>query len=252
MNETDKAWLAALIDGEGSIGIGHQVHLVENQKRSTFFPYISISNLNRPILEKAKELFQSGCITEAKGVYTFITKKQQSIYKVLKDIKPYLIIKKDHANLLLEYLEFNMINFGAPQGETHKEYYIKMRKLNLKRGQKLKLPKFYLQKQTRGLWISKEELERLYLQEELSLREIAQKLNVSKVSVWRALKRFNIKTRPKSKDTRSKSTYRAWTKEEDEFLRNNYTKMTDREIAQALNRTISSVFGRRWVLGLRK
>lgn len=48
------------------------------------------------------------------------------------------------------------------------------------------------------------------------------------------------------------SIYKKWGKEEEEFIKQNYLNMTDQELAKCLNRSLSSVKGKRHHLGLTK
>jgi len=195
--EIEKSWLACSLDSEGTVGIGHRVLNYKGRKISEFYPYLAISNLNRAYLQHARRIIGSGYLGESKGVYQLSIKKQTVILEVLEDIFPYLIIKRKRAHLLIRYLNFNLINFHGPQSKKHRDFFVKMRNLNLKRNQTLKLPEFYLQRQTKGLWSTRQELEDLYLKERKSIEEISRILQVNSTSVFRALRRFGILTRDK-------------------------------------------------------
>ena len=95
MEEVDKAWLAAAIDGEGSISL-------PNGK-----PRITVTNNNREFLEKVHRLF--GCDVgvgisarhqkeEYKSLtYIFVVSRRDLIQAVLPQIIPYMIVKKSNA-----------------------------------------------------------------------------------------------------------------------------------------------------------
>lgn len=99
MEEVDKAWLAAAIDGEGSIGV---------YKKAV---KITIHNANEDFLKKAFSLFDgAGGISKRlmkSGNYCFILNisRQDVVLNVLERILPYLIVKKSNALLCIDFLK---------------------------------------------------------------------------------------------------------------------------------------------------
>lgn len=106
------AYLAGLIDGEGTFGI---VKHKENTTRGFYFcPYISISNTNKNALLFIKEelgsignLHKTSTRKQDRGnikpSYKFDICKRQHIIEIIPKTLPYLIIKKDNALILLEF-----------------------------------------------------------------------------------------------------------------------------------------------------
>ena len=98
MNETDKAYLAGIIDGEGSI------MLSKYHKSEYPSPCISISSTDIELLEWVKFKIGSGRINKKKN-YNFDKHKTSYTYSVYYDaaievmtmIEPYLVIKKKKA-----------------------------------------------------------------------------------------------------------------------------------------------------------
>ena len=104
MEEVDKAWLAAAIDGEGSITIPNRQ------------PVISVANGNREFLEKVHRLF--GCdegvgihrrvqqrVDYISVIYRFTTSRRDLIMNVLPQIIPYMIVKKSNAIEMMHWFE---------------------------------------------------------------------------------------------------------------------------------------------------
>ena len=90
--------------------------------------------------------------------------------------------------------------------------------------------------------VSKEELSDLYWKKGLTQREIAPKFGVCKVTVIRWMKKYGIPVRNPR-----------WSKEEEDFLINNYAILTQKENAEKLGRTWRAVHSHAFkVLGINK
>jgi len=102
MKETDWAYLAGLIDGDGTISIRH-VH------KNKYCPYVSIANTNRAALERCRDMMGSGSITtkRARKKNHLESYAVNWVYdvalKIVEKCLPYLIIKKDRAQALLDW-----------------------------------------------------------------------------------------------------------------------------------------------------
>ena len=101
-SDVDAAWLAALIDGEGTIGIG-------GTSNGHFQGHIHVANTNRALLEKAAAVTGHGSITSSgKGVNWPVYRWQVSGPKaasILYRIRHFLIAKQRQADNLLEFQE---------------------------------------------------------------------------------------------------------------------------------------------------
>lgn len=105
MNETQKAYVAGIIDGEGSIML-QSFH--KNQHPS---PCISVASTTIELLNYLKEIIGCGVIVKKKNYniekhqdsYTFYVRYNNAI-KLLLEIEPYLVIenKKKRAKLIIE------------------------------------------------------------------------------------------------------------------------------------------------------
>lgn len=110
MSEPEKAWLAATIDGEGSIGL----YNFKSGRSVT----IQIGNTNRAFVARMKEIIGCGSsilerqynstLSNHKGrkpIYFYCLKGSNRCYWVLIQVVDYLIIKKDKAQKIIKELE---------------------------------------------------------------------------------------------------------------------------------------------------
>ena len=109
LEETQKAWLAALIDGEGWIGIVKEKR-AGNVSGARYYANVEIANTKRDLLDAVTR-----CVGEAfvylkdhrigqvnhKKMYSVRIKKR-AIPSLLEQIKPYLVIKRRQAEIVLE------------------------------------------------------------------------------------------------------------------------------------------------------
>jgi len=106
LSETEKAYLAGLIDGEGSIHFGLNTS-------ETVIPRISISSSNTEVLEWCRNKIGKGYISTLsahsfegkfhKETHQFIIQAKPTVLPFLEAILPYLIIKKKQAELVVEW-----------------------------------------------------------------------------------------------------------------------------------------------------
>jgi DNA modification methylase len=98
-SEVDRAWLAALIDGEGCIAIHRRMD--EGRKRPTYAPMLQVSNTNLPILERCLEVAGVGSISHSdrgrnRRIYRWCVTANQA-RQVLREVYPHLIAKQPQA-----------------------------------------------------------------------------------------------------------------------------------------------------------
>ncbi len=107
-SKIDRAWLACFLDTDGSIYI--RTFTKNNVKRN--YGMAMLYNSNKEILEKAKGIidghihfhYREG--TDNRGIkrgsnYTF-TFSRKILKQALKELLPYLIVKREKANILLK------------------------------------------------------------------------------------------------------------------------------------------------------
>jgi len=105
MTDIQRAQLAMMLDCEGTIGVRHGKRLA---------PYIQVTNTSEVITEKFKELTCCERKTSEsarkgkehwKNKYSVETGSMPHIYCLLRQIVPYLLIKKKQALLLMDFIE---------------------------------------------------------------------------------------------------------------------------------------------------
>ena len=152
---TERAYIAGIIDGEGTIG------LTKHKERRTlrgwnYEPYIMVSNTSKSIMEYLKEVTGIGYYWSKtyknmnrgwKVPFAWQTGARREIISLLEQILPYLVIKKRHAVLLLEYVKMRedqekeriafMKGMQIKYSKHHDEIFEKLRELN-RRGRKRK------------------------------------------------------------------------------------------------------------------
>lgn len=112
-----KAYLAGLFDGEGSINIFKQTSR-KDMKAPAYFLEISIGNTHRGVLQWILEHF-GGRLTHNAEQYTERNQRtwrwrasSNEAYEILIVILPYLIVKKDQAQVAIEFRE-RQVTFNA-------------------------------------------------------------------------------------------------------------------------------------------
>jgi hypothetical protein len=124
LKETDWAWLAGMLDGEGHLGIrrGYSKNTNKNQRATSqkewlwFAPRISMSNTHIPSMEKSAMMMDS-TLTKRKPIksnyrYIYIVEisARKKCIELLERIIPYMVIKKDIAILILEFCKLQRGN----------------------------------------------------------------------------------------------------------------------------------------------
>lgn len=116
LSSTEKAYIAGIVDGEGTIELKEKP---KTQRWSNM--RVSVVNTNKDIIEylclkipdghfyTTKRKFQYTSFVSqpknAKVCYKFQLAKKAGVYKLLKSIFPYLIIKKEKAKKVVEWFE---------------------------------------------------------------------------------------------------------------------------------------------------
>ncbi len=121
----DSSWLAAMVNGEGYVGLEKIWSTPPKRQRRRFFsPRIAISNTDPAIIvrciEILKSLNASYYISESdrkeyKTLFTIRIDKMESIKKTLIAINPFMVgDKKARGQLLLEYVESRLLRINTP------------------------------------------------------------------------------------------------------------------------------------------
>lgn len=141
MTETEKlAYLAGIIDGEGTITINSSMQ--HKRKTIQYKPRVVVSNTEKSLLNWLQEEF-GGSVTfytspkkaTHRERYLWRVISLQHIKELLSGCLPFLIIKKEKAILLLQYIEIRLSSIeekgrNAKYGDAEIEIYDKISRLN--------------------------------------------------------------------------------------------------------------------------
>ena len=140
LTEPQKAYIAGLLDGEGTIT------LVKHG--SKIYPEVSITNTKKEVIEWLRSVTQVGVITiENKSrskrnwntCYKFRVLSLPEASAILKAVLPYLIIKKKQAELVLKFIEELKTHIATEKRRNYSlsqnllDIYDEVRRLNDKR-----------------------------------------------------------------------------------------------------------------------
>jgi len=112
MTKIEKAYLAGFIDGEGSIGI-----YPDYRHPSNYRLVLTICNTNKDVIEWVRKVTKElNCFQELKTTKNYPSwqkPKWKDVYsvwfgsgaakRILKEIFPYLIVKKEHAQIAAKF-----------------------------------------------------------------------------------------------------------------------------------------------------
>lgn len=142
MAEISWQYLAGFIDGEGCLGIARRKRRKEYNAHAWYFqPFLMIANTNLEVLQTIQAFLGFGKVarvTVPKGCkpaykLTFVGKIK--LLQVLKGIRPYLVVKAQNADELLDYLEFDLprtfLTLPVIEYKRRETIFEKVRKLNL-------------------------------------------------------------------------------------------------------------------------
>lgn len=122
MNNTI-AWLAGIVDGEGTITITRQKREDYKKHPYSYRPEIHITNTSLLMLEEVLRIFRETISKETKifsssnrnprTVYRVRIQDRKSCLELTKLLLPHLIAKKSQAKLLQDFLQSNGSNSEA-------------------------------------------------------------------------------------------------------------------------------------------
>jgi hypothetical protein len=125
LTETEKAYLAGLIDGEGCITI-IKSKPARKAKNPSYSLQVFINITDERVIRYCKEVTGVGSISFLlvtkrkptwKNIWTWCLRKQDT-YDFLVQILPYLIIKKRQAELAVEYAEGDVSGINSVTEEV--------------------------------------------------------------------------------------------------------------------------------------
>lgn len=136
----EASWLAALIDGEGSISIHRQARK-QNASGYKYRPVVEISNTNMPILQKVASLIPGWISNQNRGrtlnlghkpLYKFMA-STKCMVELLDEVRPFLIIKHEQALIvkgMCELLRREPNRQAAANHEIFERMWLEMKALN--------------------------------------------------------------------------------------------------------------------------
>lgn len=144
LSAAQASWLAALVDGEGTIGI-YRMGRTDGGSKYKYVGLLEISNTCKPLLEQAAVFVGDKSFISNHNPGNVRKKGHKPLYKlllkcrttplVLKQILPWLIVKREQAKLVIEYYDavHNAPLNSSSKHEVFEMFYNKSRALN-KRG----------------------------------------------------------------------------------------------------------------------
>jgi len=129
MNEVDRVWLATLIDCEGTIGLGRNVHKVQRADGSTrvdaatYSVLVCVNHTYFPLIERAALLMGGSTVQKrntrrfgTKPCFTVWLRRRPAVLELLRDVEPYLMEKRALAQELISWLEWFSTTRVTPEG----------------------------------------------------------------------------------------------------------------------------------------
>lgn len=110
MRESDLAWCAGIVDGEGCISIGrYYPNSKQHNKAPVYRPSLVVNMTHKPTIERLASLLECGSIS--KHSECRLTRKQAWIWAVkdrkadavLRVLEPYLFTKRAEARMVIGY-----------------------------------------------------------------------------------------------------------------------------------------------------
>jgi len=134
LSPTDAAYIAGIIDGEGNISL----HMYDGKGRTTkvLRPRVGVTNTSLELLEWLRKVIGFGYIdrhkesSEHKDTWRYGLYSVNDIRRLLEDILPYLVVKREQAELLLTFCKEHVSY--RPATEVEIEIYYDLKELNRK------------------------------------------------------------------------------------------------------------------------
>lgn len=130
LSSVEAAYIAGIIDGEGTISLAPH--------RGVFTPIVSIYNTSLPLIEwLAQRLPKALQLNRMNSPGRFGVTRQwylrvggYNVYPVLVTVAPYLVVKKRHADLLMEFFQLRFSKMKYQYGERERIIAMEIKELN--------------------------------------------------------------------------------------------------------------------------
>jgi len=138
LSEGEIGYIAGLIDGEGTI----RLHVIRS--RNLYYPEVCISNTQEELMEWLLNKLPFGSVQKQTfddnrpeflgryTIYRYAVSNMYDVKRLLEVVKPFLVLKKKHAELILRFIEIrNSLEYGE-RSSLEKEIYLELKELNKK------------------------------------------------------------------------------------------------------------------------
>ena len=128
------AWLAGVIDGEGTINITKKLGSKKRARKDgtrkmNYWVFLQVTNTNEQLILKVieimKKLNANPYVWEKKDTdkwkkaYQLSLQRMVKVKRVVEKINPYLIAKKRQAELVLKFIDSRLSKFQKGKGKTN-------------------------------------------------------------------------------------------------------------------------------------
>ena len=148
LSDVQKGYLSAFLDGEGGIQVTRSTRK-GREYTIALHPTVYFTNTNLEAIQSLRDWLSCGTIVRRvdkiheKDSYILHVTGTRNILALLKVVRPYLIIKKRQADLLIEYCESRLGHYrgGDRRYNTRElEIYTELKRINMKGGKKKRQP----------------------------------------------------------------------------------------------------------------
>ena len=122
LNDLEIGYIAGIIDGEGSISLKRQ------SRRRSLGLFIQVTNSNKAMLKWLQQKIDGGIYPHSStysdgsknrlDAWIWQLRKRDDVKSLLNQLLPVLIIKKRHAELMLEFIEVHWAEGTNPKDTT--------------------------------------------------------------------------------------------------------------------------------------
>ena len=136
MTETERAYIAGILDGEGHMSIQYQLY-GPNKPGGHYKAVMAITGTHRGMLEWVQERVGGKIYAKSQGTedgrqkphYQLVINRKEWFLAMLDAVEPYLIIKKRHAAVMRRFLARQLYTHHCP---IAKECYDELKRLNIR------------------------------------------------------------------------------------------------------------------------
>lgn len=114
LTEAELGYMAGIIDGEGTLSIQFTRRSKKEGRTRRLRPYLEISNTNQNLIIWLREKIGIGQVMERKRIkphhktpYILKIHSKERLKELLLTLKPYLIVKIQQANKIIEFAELD-------------------------------------------------------------------------------------------------------------------------------------------------